>query len=276
MTAYAIGDVQGCFDELRLLLDKIAFDSNRDRLYFVGDIVNRGPQSLQTLRFIKALGDAAVTVLGNHDLHLLAVASGASKTKHKDTFGDILGADDRDELLHWLRFRPLFHATGEFYLIHAGLPPQWEIDAAAAYAHEVETVLQNGADAGFFQQMYGDSPAIWSDDLQGWARLRFITNCFTRLRFCDQAGRLDMREKGSPGSQPQGLLPWFKVPGRRSAGAKIIFGHWSTLGFHVENNSYCLDTGCLWGGELTALQMDGSGGRFSVGSLLAGQQSDGD
>jgi len=268
MAEYAIGDVQGCFGELRLLLNKIGFDPRHDRVYFVGDIVNRGPQSLETLRFIKNMGESAVTVLGNHDLHLLSVAYGASKTKRRDTFGDILGAPDRDGLLDWLRMRPLLHLTSEFYLIHAGLPPQWDMETAARCAREVETVLRGDAAGEFFQIMYGDKPDRWSEKLEGWPRLRFITNCFTRLRYCDRNGVLDMKEKGAPGSQESPyLMPWFKVQGRASESAKIIFGHWSTLGYHVEQNCHCLDTGCLWGGKLTAMRLDGENGVFSVGSI---------
>lgn len=274
MPSYAIGDVQGCYDELRLLLDEIAFDPAADRLYFVGDIVNRGPLSLETVRFIKNLGGSAVTVLGNHDLHLLAVAQGASKTKRRDTFGDILGAEDRDELLDWLRRRPLLHSAGEFYLIHAGLPPQWDMETASRCAKEVEDVLGGDGAVEFFLHMYGDSPALWSDDLQGWERIRFITNCFTRLRFCTSGGELDMKEKGPPGSQAAHLLPWFSVPGRASKGVKIIFGHWSTLGFHGKNGCHCLDTGCLWGGELTALRLEDSR-RFSVSCISGGHQKPG-
>lgn len=266
MTAYAIGDVQGCYEELRLLLDRIAFDPVRDRLYFVGDLVNRGPSSLQTLRFIKSLGEAAETVLGNHDLHLLAVACGVSKPKHRDTFGDVLGAPDREELLHWLRTRPLLLSMGGFYLIHAGLPPQWDMQAAAHCARQVEAVLGGEGFGEFFAQMYGDLPKRWSDDLQGFGRLRFITNCLTRLRYCDADGVLDLKEKRGLGSQAAHLLPWFRVPGRRSAGEKVIFGHWSTLGLHRENDCVCLDTGCLWGGELTALRLEDGAG-FSVGCL---------
>ncbi|PZN78123.1 MAG: diadenosine tetraphosphatase [Candidatus Methylumidiphilus alinenensis] len=268
MAEYAIGDVQGCFGELRLLLNKIGFDPRHDLVYFVGDIVNRGPQSLETLRFIKNMGESAVTVLGNHDLHLLSVAYGASKTKRRDTFGDILGAPDRDGLLDWLRMRPLLHLTSEFYLIHAGLPPQWDMETAARCAREVETVLRGDAAGEFFQRMYGDKPDRWSENLEGWPRLRFITNCFTRLRYCDRNGVLDMKEKGAPGSQESPhLMPWFKVQGRASESAKIIFGHWSTLGYHVEQNCHCLDTGCLWGGKLTAMRLDGDNGVFSVGSI---------
>ncbi|MFM8331816.1 MAG: symmetrical bis(5'-nucleosyl)-tetraphosphatase [Candidatus Methylumidiphilus sp.] len=275
MADYAIGDVQGCFGELCRLLDAIAFDPARDRLCFVGDLVNRGPRSLETLRFIKNLGDSALTVLGNHDLHLLAVAYGASKTKHRDTFGDILSACDRFDLLDWLRSRPLLQSVGEFYLIHAGLPPQWDLPEAAGHAREVETVLAGAAAGEFFAHMYGDAPAQWSEGLEGWPRLRFITNCFTRLRYCDAAGVLDMHDKRGPGAQAAHLLPWFQVPGRASAGARIIFGHWSTLGFRDENGCLCLDTGCLWGGELTAVRLD-DGRRFSVACLTGGHQQPGD
>jgi bis(5'-nucleosyl)-tetraphosphatase (symmetrical) len=276
MANYAIGDVQGCFGELQLLLEKIAFNPALDRLYFVGDIVNRGPKSLETLRFIKNLGDSAVTVLGNHDLHLLAVACGASKTKRRDTFGDILAAPDREELLDWLRTRPLLHSGDKFYLIHAGLPPQWDMDTATRCAQEVEAVLREKNGGGFFDHMYGDLPNQWSETLEGWPRIRFITNCFTRLRYCDRNGVLDMKEKGGLGSQAAHLMPWFRVQGRRSEGATLIFGHWSTLGYHVENNCYCLDTGCLWGKDLTALRLSGDFARFSVPCLTNAHQIPGD
>jgi bis(5'-nucleosyl)-tetraphosphatase (symmetrical) len=256
MAIYAIGDVQGCFSELRRLLEKIAFDPARDQLWFVGDLVNRGPHSLETLRFIRELGDGAVSVLGNHDLHLLAVAAGISRTKRRDTFGAILDAPDREELLHWLRHRTLLHTDGRFYLIHAGLPPQWDMAQACSHAREVEEALQSDEFETFFEHMYGDQPDRWSEDLRGWPRLRFITNCFTRMRYCDLDGRLDLKESCAPGKQAERLLPWFRVPERRSSGAKILFGHWSTLGLHRENGCYGLDTGCLWGGELTALRLD--------------------
>jgi len=255
MALYAIGDVQGCYDELRRLLDLIAFDPGRDRLCFTGDLVNRGPLSLETVRFVRGLGDSAATVLGNHDLHLLAVASGASRTKKRDTFGDILGAPDRDELLHWLRHLPLLHREEEFYLIHAGLPPQWDLPRAARCASEVEAVLRDG-DGEYFSHMYGDEPAQWSERLSGWERLRYITSAFTRTRYCDLAGRLDFQEKCRPGLQASGLVPWFAAPQRRSAGTPVLFGHWSTLGYYAAADCWGLDTGCLWGGELTALRLD--------------------
>ncbi|NJD08510.1 MAG: symmetrical bis(5'-nucleosyl)-tetraphosphatase [Methylococcaceae bacterium] len=255
MALYAIGDVQGCYDELRRLLDHIAFAPESDRILFTGDLVNRGPLSLQTVRFVRGLGPAAVTVLGNHDLHLLAVARGVSRTKKRDTFGDILAAPDRDELLSWLQTRPLLHREGEFYLIHAGLPPQWDMAEATRRAAEVEAVLRKG-EPEFFAHMYGDEPALWSDDLRGWDRLRYITSAFARTRYCDRHGRMDFKEKCEPGRQGAGLFPWFEAPNRRSRGAPIVFGHWSTLGYYAGNDCWGLDTGCLWGGDLTALRLD--------------------
>jgi bis(5'-nucleosyl)-tetraphosphatase (symmetrical) len=274
MAVYAIGDVQGCFAELRQLLEKVHFDPVADRLWFTGDLVNRGPRSLETLRFVRALGDRAVTVLGNHDLHLLAVAHGVSRTRHHDTFGDVLGAQDRDELLDWLRRRPLLHGEGGFYLIHAGLPPQWTLEQAAALAAEVEAVLAGEAYPEFFRHMYGDRPDLWSDALEGWDRLRVIVNGLTRLRYCEPDGRLDYRQKGPPGSQPAPLVPWFEAPERQSRDAQVIFGHWSTLGFYAGNGVVCLDTGCLWGGELTALRLE-DGRRFSVPGRRGGYRRPG-
>ncbi len=272
MAVYAIGDVQGCFRELQFLLDKLQFDPSADQLWFTGDLVNRGPRSLETLRFVRSLGEAAVTVLGNHDLHLLAVAHELSRIKPQDTFGDVLGAFDREELLAWLRRRPLLHHGEGFYLIHAGLPPQWCISEAVQYAAEVAACLQGEDYRELLEHMYGDQPDLWSDSLQGWPRLRFITNCLTRLRYCETNGRVEFQQKGPPGSQPPHLLPWFAVPGRRSAGANIVFGHWSTLGFYRERGVYCVDTGCLWGGELTALRLGEIPQRISVPSPPGGYQ----
>ena len=273
MSIYAVGDVQGCHDELLILLDRIKFDPGQDRVWFVGDLVNRGPKSLATLRTIRSLGDAAVIVLGNHDLHLLAVASGISRTRHRDTFADVLTAPDRDELLDWLRHRPLIHTNGEFYLIHAGLPPQWNMDQAQNLAREAEEALQLNEGREFLDNMYGDEPKCWDNSLSGWERLRFITNCFTRLRYCRSDGRIDLKQKGPPGTQPKDLSPWFKIPDRRSLGAKILFGHWSTLKFHAHQGTWCLDTGCLWGGELTALRLNESLERVSVNNLQGGYQT---
>ncbi|BBA32910.1 diadenosine tetraphosphatase [Methylocaldum marinum] len=272
MAIYAIGDVQGCFAELQRLLERIRFDPAADRLWFTGDLVNRGPQSLETLRFIRSLGDGAVSVLGNHDLHLLAVAHGVSSTKRKDTFADVLCAPDRDILLAWLRHRPLLHRENGFYLIHAGLPPQWSAEDAERHAGEVEDCLRGEGFVELFRHMYGDQPDLWSETLQAWERLRFITNCFTRVRYCDRYGHTDFKEKGAPGTQPPHLMPWFKVPGRKSTDARFVFGHWSTLGFYAGDGVYSIDTGCLWGGELTALRLDGELRRFFVSCREGGYQ----
>jgi bis(5'-nucleosyl)-tetraphosphatase (symmetrical) len=273
MAIYAVGDVQGCFGELLRLCEVLRFDPAVDRLWFTGDLVNRGPRSLETLRFVRSLSDSAVVVLGNHDLHLLAVAHGISKTKHRDTFGDVLGAPDRDELLDWLRRRPVLHSEAGFYLIHAGLPPQWTLDEARARAEEVETVLRGANFTELFAHMYGDGPDSWNGALRGWDRLRFILNCLTRLRYCRLDGRIDLKEKGRPGSQSPNLVPWFAHPRRRSVGGgTVVFGHWSTLGFHDGDGVRALDTGCLWGGELTALRLGEAEARFSVSCRGAGYQ----
>ena len=257
MALYAIGDIQGCYTSLRQLLAAISFDEWRDVLWFVGDVVNRGPESLETLRFIKSLGARAVTVLGNHDLHLLAVAAGIDKLKGSDTFEPILAAPDRDELLDWLRRQPLLHvddASG-FALLHAGLPPQWTIAQALRCSSEVEAMLRGPQHREFFQHMYGDQPDHWDDELQGWDRLRFIVNCFTRLRYVDDAGRTMLKAKGAPQDNAH-LTPWFRAAGRKSREQRIVFGHWSTLGLVMEHNVFALDTGCVWGGALTALRLD--------------------
>lgn len=270
MATYALGDIQGCYQELLELLDKIHFNENEDELWFTGDIVNRGPGSLETLRLVKQLD--AVTVLGNHDLHLLAVAAGKAKLRKKDTLEPLLNAPDRTELLAWLQQRPLMHRDEKksYTLIHAGLPPQWDIPRARSLAGEVEQVLRGQAAAGFFAHMYGDQPDIWSEDLQGWDRLRFITNCFTRLRYCEPGGRISMQEKGPPGGQPGSLAPWYQIDGRCSAGEPIIFGHWATIRLGTKQDFksarvYALDTGCVWGGKLTAMRLE-DGQYFSVPS----------
>jgi bis(5'-nucleosyl)-tetraphosphatase (symmetrical) len=266
MAVYAIGDIQGCYDELQALLERIDFNPARDRLWFVGDLVNRGPKSLETLRYVKGLGDAAVTVLGNHDLHLIAAASGHAPKNDDHTLDTVLTAPDRDELIDWLCQRPLLHhdATLGFTLLHAGVPPQWDLELAQACASEVEAVLRGPRRQEFLQQMYGNKPRKWKQDLAGIDRLRFITNCFTRMRYCDKKGRLDLKSKGTPGSQPPGQMPWFQVPGRASRDMKIVFGHWSTLGECSEPGIYPIDTGCLWGGTLTALRIDDTPQRISL------------
>lgn len=262
MSVYAIGDVQGCYDELMALLESVRFDSNEDTLWFVGDLVNRGPQSLAVLRFVKALGERAVTVLGNHDLNLLAIDAGKRRERGRDTVREVLEAPDRDELLTWLRQLPLFHhdqALG-YTLVHAGLPPQWTIDAASAYAVEVETALTGPDYQCFLGAMYGNQPDQWREGLTGLERLRFITNCLTRIRYCTLRGHLSMEHAGAPGTQPDEWMPWFEVPERASAGHKIVFGHWATLQtahtLDPKHGVYHLDTGCVWGGALTALRLD--------------------
>lgn len=257
MATYAIGDIQGCYDELRRLLDKMDFDPTRDKLWCVGDLVNRGPDSLAVLRWIKALGERAIVVLGNHDLHLLAVALGGARASKKDTLDEILDAPDRDELLHWLRHRPLLHHSEKkgFTLIHAGLPPQWDLAQARACARELEATLQGPDHIRFFQQMYDNEPSRWSDALDGIARLRFITNALTRLRWCSADGALLLKEKGGLEQPVPGALPWFRMPDRRTREDRILFGHWSTIGFLAEDNCWALDSGCLWGGRLSALRV---------------------
>ncbi|MCB2263711.1 MAG: symmetrical bis(5'-nucleosyl)-tetraphosphatase [Candidatus Thiosymbion ectosymbiont of Robbea hypermnestra] len=255
MTTYALGDIQGCYDKLLRLLDRLRFDPARDRLWFVGDLVSRGPDSLATLRFIKGLGERALTVLGNHDLSLLALAAGNPKRAGESSLEPVLRAADRDELLHWLRGRPLMHFDERkgFALIHAGLPPQWDLPTALSRAREVETRLRGPDYADYFRTMYGNEPARWSDALTGMDRLRFITNCFTRLRYCRADGTLVLKEKGPPGSQMPGALPWFALPDRATRELRILFGHWSTLGYAAGHNTWALDTGCVWQGRLTAI-----------------------
>ena len=259
MAVYAIGDIQGCYDELRELLTTIHFDPECDRLWFVGDLVNRGPKSLETLRFVRDLGTTAITVLGNHDLHLLAAAYGIRPdTIDDETLEPVLAATDRDELIDWLRRRPLLHHDADlgYLMVHAGLPPQWDLSLARQCAGEVESVLRSDRLEAFLSHMYGNKPRQWSRELTGWDRLRFIVNCFTRMRFCDRKGKLELKNSGPPGSQPDGYYPWYEIPGRASEGMNIIFGHWSTLRTTDIPGIFPTDSGCLWGGQLTALRID--------------------
>lgn len=258
MAVYAIGDIQGCLSELKSLLDKISYEPQQDQLWFVGDLVNRGPESLATLRFIKSLPDTVIT-LGNHDLSLIAQAYTDRRPGKGDTIDCILKAPDRDELLLWLRQQKLFHRdkTLGYSMVHAGLPPQWGCKQARSYAKEVESALRSDDFVYFLQEMYGNQPDTWSDDLSGNERLRYITNALTRMRFCTRDGRLNLKLKGAPGSQEdRDYIPWFDIKKRKSGKQKIIFGHWSTLGLVHRNNVYAIDTGCLWGGKLTALRID--------------------
>ena len=258
MSTYAIGDIQGCLDPLLELLHKIDFDPEQDTLWFTGDLINRGPDSLGTLRYIKTLGDRAVSVLGNHDLHFLAIAEGHSQIKSQDTFDELLAAPDLQELVHWLRSRPLMHydKSRNMALIHAGLPPQWNTAQALACAHEVESILKADNYRELLVNMYANSPTQWDDNLQGIDRHRYIINCFTRMRFCHKNGQMDFEYKTAPGTQPESLQPWFTLDQRMNKETTILFGHWSTLGLYHEHNVYSLDSGCLWRREMTALDID--------------------
>jgi len=261
MATYAIGDVQGCYNELRALLTQIKYNSDSDQLWFCGDLVNRGAQSLETLRFIRSLGDNAITVLGNHDLHLLATAYDHRKPGKKDTLDDILQAADCFDLLDWLRRQPLVFQNEDknITMLHAGIHPDWSIAKALQLANEIEQLLQSDNHINFYKHMYGDKPLNWSDDLSGWTRYRFITNILTRLRYCDKQGKPALNAKGAPGTQAEHLFPWYEIPNRQSQHDDIIFGHWSTLphaGLSSINNAYAIDSGCLWGGLLTAMRID--------------------
>jgi len=256
MATYAVGDIQGCFKEFQHLLKTIGFDRNSDRLWLVGDLVNRGPQSLEVMRFVKSLGNAAVTVLGNHDLHLLMLAEGKSRLRKDDTLGPILKAPDREELLAWLRARPLIHAENGYVMVHAGLLPQWSVPQALALGGEVETALRAPTFRKFLGHMWGSEPKAWRDDLAGWDRLRVIVNAMTRMRFCTSQGVMEFSAKGETASAPPGYLPWFEVPDRESARQILITGHWSALGLKLTPNLLALDSGCLWGGHLSAVRLD--------------------
>lgn len=257
MSTYAIGDVQGCYDSLQRLLEKLRFDPTKDTLWCAGDLVNRGPDSLSTLRFIKSLGNNAITVLGNHDLHLLAIAA---KHKHTNDKGltELLDAEDAGELLNWLRRQPLLHHDAElnFTMVHAGIYPGWDLAEAQECAHELETVLRSDAYLDFILHMYGNLPVKWNDELKNWERLRFICNSFTRMRYCEADESMNFKSHGAPGSHPENTLPWFELASRKTQQERILFGHWSTLGLVTKENIFALDTGCVWGGQLTALRLD--------------------
>ncbi len=255
MATYFIGDVQGCDAPLARLLQTIDFSPSRDTLYLLGDLVNRGPGSLAVLRRLMALGGSAHCLLGNHDLHLLAVAHGVRKPHRSDTVQDILDAPDRNALLTWLRHRPMALMAQGWLLVHAGVLPQWDAAQTLALAHELERELQ-GADWGvLMHNLYGNRPDHWRDDLRGHDRLRIIVNALTRLRFCSAEGVMEFDTKDSADAAPEGFMPWFEVPGRRSAGTPVAFGHWSTLGAVQRPGVLPLDTGCVWGGCLTAARV---------------------
>ena len=255
MAHYAIGDIQGCHAELCQLLDVVGFSPARDRLWLVGDLVNRGPGSLAVLREVMALGDAAVAVLGNHDFHLLTVAAGHRKPHREDTLDAILAAPDRDALVAWLAARPLVVAEGDLVMVHAGFLPAWTVAQALLLSHEVQAMLASDRAHAVLGALYGDEPRTWSDDLEGFARLRAVVNACTRLRFCTADGTMEFREKRGPGHVPEGYLPWYAHAHRRSAGATVVCGHWSTLELLLAPNVLMLDSGCLWGGTLTAVRL---------------------
>lgn len=257
MAVFAIGDIQGCFSELELLLKKIKFDSHTDQLWFVGDLVNRGPQSLETIQFVRSLGDSAKCVLGNHDIHLIACHSGVQTCKSKSSLNQILDSKYADAIIDWLRFLPLLHHDDHlnWLMVHAGLPPQWDLSLAKSCANEVEQQLRSDHYVDFLMQAYGDTPNQWAPHLSDQDRWRVILNAFTRLRLCDQQGRMDFNCKVSLGQQDENLFAWFDIP-RKSENLNIIFGHWSALGLKHTQNLLGLDTGCLWGSQLTAARLD--------------------
>ncbi len=255
MALYAIGDLQGCFDSLRRILDAIAYDPASDRLWFVGDLVNRGPDSLGCLRFVRSLGDGAVAVLGNHDFHLMCVAEGLVRPRPRDAIDDVLQAPDREELIDWLRHRPLMHVEGELAMVHAALLPEWTVPRARELAAEVEAELQGPDWRRFLARLYGNEPDRWQDGLQGYDRLRVIVNAMARLRVCSKDGRMELGFHGEPGEKVGKRVPWFRMPRRASLTHTIVCGHWSALGLHLGDGVIALDTGCVWGGSLTAVRL---------------------
>ena len=255
MAIYLIGDVQGCDAALARLLERIAFSPSRDTLYLLGDLVNRGPDSAGVLRRIMALGASAHCLLGNHDLSLLAVAHGLRAPHRNDTMDSVLRSPNREAMLDWLRHQRMAIRAGGWLMVHGGVLPQWDADQVLQLAGEVETVLRGAGLVDFLATMYGNEPSQWDDSLQGADRLRLIVNALTRLRFCTPEGRMDLKASGGVAGAPAGYLPWFDVPARRTAGVPIAFGHWSTLGFLQRPNLLSLDTGCVWGGCLSAVRL---------------------
>lgn len=256
MTIYAVGDLQGCLEPLLCLLDKVNFKPEEDQLWAAGDVVNRGPQSLETLRYVKALGPAFRMVLGNHDLHLMAAARGIKRLNPKDTLKEILDADDRDELLTWLQQQPLLISAHGYVMVHAGIPPHWDLSTAQSMARKVEAALQSDRADLFFENMYGNDPANWSEVQSEAVQLRTITNYFTRMRFCNAGGELELNAKNEAAQAPSGFSPWYTDPLRKTADQKIIFGHWAALNGKLnQTNLYPLDTGCVWGGRLRLMNL---------------------
>jgi bis(5'-nucleosyl)-tetraphosphatase (symmetrical) len=251
MATYAIGDVQGCFDELQALLERVGFNRQHDRLWFVGDLVNRGPKSLEVLRFVRNLGDRATVVLGNHDLHLLTQHEGFENKRKDDTFDDVLSAPDAKELVDWVRTRPMMHVEGRYAMVHAGVLPQWTIEKSLQLAREVEQALRAPGYRDFLANMYGSKPERWNETLAGWDRLRVIVNAMTRMRFCTPEGAMEFLSDGI--EPPAGYVPWYEPRHDEQA---IVFGHWSARGLKLTEHIAALDTGCVWGGSLTALRLE--------------------
>ncbi len=258
MTTFVIGDLHGCLTPLKRLLDKVQFEPGSDQAWFVGDLVNRGPQSLETLRFVRSMGSDAICVLGNHDLHLLAVIHGIRQTSGKDTLDDILHADDLHELTDWLRHLPLLHHSEELNvtMVHAGIHPDWNLAQAKTLAAEVEKALRSDNYAHHLQRMFGNKPAKWSDTLGKKRRRRFAINAFTRMRFCTKKGKLDFCQTCAPAKAPENLMPWYAVPDRKEIDGRILFGHWSSHPAFAVSNVVPLDRGAIWGGSLAALALE--------------------
>ncbi len=252
-----VGDIHGCYKAFKTVLKKSKFRSHKDKLWLTGDLVNRGPKSADVVRHVMDLGGRAKTVLGNHDLHLLAVAAGVALPKRGDNSHKLLDQPDADEMINWLTARPmaLYNKKHDFLLVHAAVHRDWSSKDTLGYAGEVESALQSHSGTDFLKNMYGAKPKKWCDELSGWDRLRLITNILTRARFCKENGALDLTQKGPPGSQPKSLYPWYDVPNRKTANQLIFFGHWSALGLNMSNNSLCLDSGYLWGGKLSAIKL---------------------
>ncbi len=261
MATYAIGDIQGCFNTLTSLLERFRFDPNADRIWLVGDLVNRGPRSLEVLRWAAGLGDRLTTVLGNHDLHLLAMAAGVREPKPRDTLCAVLEAPDREDLIGWLSHRPLVHREGPFVMVHAGLLPSWNASEARLLAREVEGELASKRQRRLLQSLYHRSQGsqeslVWDDTLTGISRLRVITDALTRLRTCTREGRMCLDFTGPPDAAPNGCMPWHEVPGRSSLSHTIVCGHWAALGLHLREGLLALDSGCVWGGSLTGVRLE--------------------
>ena len=267
MALYMIGDVQGCMPSLQHLLDTLDFSASRDTVYLLGDLVNRGPDSLGVLRWAYEAGTSALCIQGNHDLNLLAVAHGLRKPHRKDTLDGILSAPDRQALLTWLRLQPLARRAHGWLMVHAGVLPQWTVDTTLALNTEFESAMASPDFVDFLTVMYGNTPDHWQDDLRGADRLRVVVNALTRLRLCDQHGHMEFDTKDDAAAAPPGFMPWFDVPGRLTAGQPIAFGHWSTLRNIQRDDVLPLDSGCVWGGQLSAARLQAIGPADSTASV---------